>query len=954
MRLKTLLRVSLSVAALLVIITLATPFLVKSELKKQLLQLGAEEAGIESLYLNIWTGYLHLQGLQASASGEPSLALGELEANVRYLDLWKQRFHLNALSIKGLTLPVSVGDQLKIGPLLIPSNSEETSSEAESKPWDWGLTLIELADLKIAARYQQQLYQLDVDQGRLQLLQHWLPDQNSQLLLKGSLNKSPFDIDSRGTPLAASAAGALSLKVDKLDLAPLLKPWAPELAGILSADLTLDLNSNGTRFSIQQKGTLKLQQLAYQQDQLALKADSIRWSGALANRLEAGKLTQVDTDGSLALQGLSVKQDQLTLQQKALDWQGSQQISFSEQFPSLIKSTGKLGLTGLNFSQEQLKLAGDIHWQGNNQLSFSDQTPSQLINEGQLQLAGLNLQQPGLALQNTELKWDGKISTDTKTQISAAGTLEDQNLSLQLKGLDIKAAASQWQGSSDFDLDQATLTSLSGDAELSDIAINGQHDSLLSLEKVSAKQLSAGSAANQVKIGQLILSNLLLNNKTPLLTLAEANLQQLETGPVQTRIDSLQLGQLDTELLLNKEGQPAAWSQWVAQISGTNSSTPAATEPSTESADDSASYSFALKQLSLAQPSKIRFRDESVNARDIEINISQLSLNDIDSQSQAPGDFAIAAKINRFGELTVDGNYAWMNPDPNGQWQGSLKNLELPPFSPYMQRYSGYQLRSGQFALTTGGTIKAGQVDSKNKVNIHNLQVKKASSEDTAEFDKQLGMPLETALSIITDDDNNVTLDVPVKGSLADPEFGYQSVINIVMGKIAKEGAISYLTASLQPYGALISLGRMMMDSASKNAINLEPVTFAPGSAELQPKSQDYINKISDLLKEKEALRLNLCGIAVAADRDALIAAQTPPAPEGIEPEATEATPPAVTPVIDEALLQRQLTELAENRSDTVKQRLQEQGQIKAERLFICLPEVDLQTDKAPAVNMGL
>lgn len=1042
MRLKTWFRIVGSLIIFLLVVTLATPFVVKSQVKKELVKLGAEQAEIESLYLNIWTGYVRIEGLNASGGDYPPLSLDKVETDILYLDLWKKRFHIADLSITGLNLHANIADQLHIGPLLIPTgSSDNTEEESTSEPWNWGITRLSLNDINLSSHFQDEDNELQISEGELQLLQNWQPSQSSHLLLRGALNNSAFDIDSRGTPLAADAGGDFKIKLDQLQLGQLLAPWVPDLEVTVQADIDVSISRNASDFQINQQGSLSLTDFSFKQEGLDVGTQSLNWTGKTETHLQGTQLQQISTDGAVAVAGIKLIQEQLSLQQGKVAWVGQNQLTFAEQLPSTINSTGKLtlqqtnlqqaelavatsdiswegnnqltfdgavpskivsdgkfGIAALALKQSGLDLATDsINWQGKNQLAFTDSIPSSIVTDGQLNIAALALKQdnldlatksinwqgtneltmadttvqslvntgvlslselalaqPELKLNNQKLSWDGRVSTDTRTQVVAEGKVNNQQLRLDLQGLEIASATTGWQGATEFNLTDAQLKSLAGNASIGGISLkDAKQTTLATVAEIVASNLAATKGTNQVAMDSLKITDIQLENQTPLLSLSDLQISKLITGPDETHMDSLKLGKLDTQLLLNTNGEPAAWNTWVAKISGGETGTkPAANNASsataaanTKNASASPPYPFSLQLLELNQPAELKFLDESVDAQEISITLNKLHLTKIDTRSREPGDLAVAAKINRFGELNLDGNYAWMDPHPNGQWQGKLANLELPPFSPYMQRYSGYMLQSGQLNLDTGGTLKDGVVDSNNKLQMHNLRVRKASEEETREFDDQLGMPLQMALSMITDDDDNLELDIPVKGSLDDPQFGYQSVINIVMGKIVAEGAMGYLTASLQPYGAMISIGKFMMNNAAKGNIRLEPIVFAPGKQKLDDTASDYLEKITTMLKDKQSLRLNICGIAVDQDRQALVAQKLRVPVERLTPEQVEEADPKE--------IRRKLNELAERRSENVKQKLLE-GEIAPERLFSCLPEVNFEDDQPPRVRMGL
>ena len=113
------------------------------------------------------------------------------------------------------------------------------------------------------------------------------------------------------------------------------------------------------------------------------------------------------------------------------------------------------------------------------------------------------------------------------------------------------------------------------------------------------------------------------------------------------------------------------------------------------------------------------------------------------------------------------------------------------------------------------------------------------------------------AIAILEDSDGNIDLDLPVSGSLDDPQFSYgkivwKAVVN-VLGKIA--------TAPFRALGNLLGI------SSEK----LEAVAFDPGSAELAPPEQEKLKKLAEAMAKRPSLVLTIPpGYDPVADKKAL------------------------------------------------------------------------------------
>ena len=316
----------------------------------------------------------------------------------------------------------------------------------------------------------------------------------------------------------------------------------------------------------------------------------------------------------------------------------------------------------------------------------------------------------------------------------------------------------------------------------------------------------------------------------------------------------------------------------------------------------------------------------------------------MDTGSKGKTAFTLKAK-NKLSSIDAKGAIELFSGNFGGNWDAKIKGLELPQVSPYSLEYTGYYLQSGQLSLTTKGTIKGRKLKGDTDIRLNKLNVEARNSQRSGEFDQKVSMPLGTALMILQDNDDNIDLQIPIDGSLDDPQFGYQTVINKLAGKGLKSAAMGYLTKALQPFGTLISIGKMVMDAQEKGSfITLQPVYFKAADASLNKDATAYLAKLTHMMKERKAMRMNICGLAVADDQAA------------IWQQVVAANAKRKKPLPEEQLqaeVEPKLQHLAQARSDGVKAFLAKEG-VDIERLFSCYPKVELEPAQKPQVRLGL
>ncbi len=113
----------------------------------------------------------------------------------------------------------------------------------------------------------------------------------------------------------------------------------------------------------------------------------------------------------------------------------------------------------------------------------------------------------------------------------------------------------------------------------------------------------------------------------------------------------------------------------------------------------------------------------------------------------------------------------------------SVKNLALKNFSNYSLHYTGYPISAGTMAFASENRIENFNLDSKNTIDIYNIDV----ADKDPNVEPEFTVPMKVGLYILKDKNDKIQFDVPVKGNLNDPEFSVVKIIwKTVMNLIVK------------------------------------------------------------------------------------------------------------------------------------------------------------------------
>jgi len=220
-----------------------------------------------------------------------------------------------------------------------------------------------------------------------------------------------------------------------------------------------------------------------------------------------------------------------------------------------------------------------------------------------------------------------------------------------------------------------------------------------------------------------------------------------------------------------------------AQESDATAQTSEAT-PAEPAAEKSATPAKKLK----ANITKLLVQNTQATANDLTITkpfnytVSGITVSGSNINLETPFSANVSATFPGGGSLSVKykGSLAEM-----GTMDAyiSVKNLALKNFSNYSLHYTGYPISAGTMAFASENKINNFNLDSKNTIDIYNIDV----ADKDPSVDPEFTVPMKVGLYIMKDKNDKIQFDVPVKGNLKDPEFSVIKIIwKTVMNLIVK------------------------------------------------------------------------------------------------------------------------------------------------------------------------
>ncbi len=188
--------------------------------------------------------------------------------------------------------------------------------------------------------------------------------------------------------------------------------------------------------------------------------------------------------------------------------------------------------------------------------------------------------------------------------------------------------------------------------------------------------------------------------------------------------------------------------------------------------------------------------------------------------------------------------------------QGKVRDLELPPLSPYSAKYAGYGIERGKLSVNVAYQIDpSGQLSASNQIVLNQL-----SFGDRVAGSEAPNLPVKLAVALLADRQGVIDINLPVSGSINDPQFRLGPIIwRLVLNLIGK--------AITAPFS--------LIASALGGGDELSRVDFAPGGSVLDEAGRKRLDTVAKALADRPALQLTVIGQAdLAVERSAYQRAQ--------------------------------------------------------------------------------
>lgn len=226
-------------------------------------------------------------------------------------------------------------------------------------------------------------------------------------------------------------------------------------------------------------------------------------------------------------------------------------------------------------------------------------------------------------------------------------------------------------------------------------------------------------------------------------------------------------------------------------------------------------------------------------------------ISGLDAIKENKADVLLEGKVGGNVPLNIKGNINPLIQPPFVNIDIHLTSVDLSPFTPYVEKYLGYELTKGQLAMDLTYLVEDNKLRGQNNAVLTQLTLGDAVSSPSA-----TQLPIKLAIALLKDRNGNIDIDLPVKGDLNDPEFSIGGIVVKMLGNLI----LDIVTSPFKMLGAMFGEGE-----------ELSHIDFEPGRGELSADNKAKLDNLAKALYERPGLDLEIQGqVAVERDTDGL------------------------------------------------------------------------------------
>ncbi|MCS6766272.1 MAG: DUF748 domain-containing protein [Candidatus Protistobacter heckmanni] len=246
-----------------------------------------------------------------------------------------------------------------------------------------------------------------------------------------------------------------------------------------------------------------------------------------------------------------------------------------------------------------------------------------------------------------------------------------------------------------------------------------------------------------------------------------------------------------------------------------------------------------IRKLTL-QGGRVRYTDNFIQPN-YNATLAELggSVSGLSSDVNSTADVDLRGQVNS-APLTIAGKINPLQGNLFFDIKASVKGMELAPLSPYSGKYVGYGIERGKLSFDVAYQLRDRKLDAQNRLILDQLvfgeRVENASGTH---------LPVQLAVALLRDRNGVIDVELPIGGSLDDPQFSVGDIVLKVFVNIITKA----VTAPFSLLGSLFGGGA-----------ELSWMEFPAGRASVASAGETKLKALTKAMAERPAIKLEITG----------------------------------------------------------------------------------------------
>lgn len=371
---------------------------------------------------------------------------------------------------------------------------------------------------------------------------------------------------------------------------------------------------------------------------------------------------------------------------------------------------------------------------------------------------------------------------------------------------------------------------------LNDTVVQGLFSSKGDLNVQERQGKLLATYKGNLTLGQFVAADLVNHNEDLKWKSLYLGAMDFQLEPLKINVGEVALTDFYARLILNPEGRL----NLLDKIRQPTSPTQAANTPDASHAAQTPPVQIAKVTL---QNGHVHFSDHYVRPN-YTANITRLggSVTNLSSSAETTADLDLRGSYAGNAPVHIS---AKLNPLADKKFldlKAEVSSIDLVGLSPYAGKYAGYKIDKGKLSLDATYKLQDRKLSADNRLFIDQLNFgEKVVSPDATQ------LPVHLAIALLKNNRGEIDINLPISGSLDDPQFSMGGLIFKVIGNLL-------VKAVAAPFSLL---GALFGDSEE-----LSHIGFSPGRPDLDEAALKTLQTLAKAMREREGLKLEIIGSA--------------------------------------------------------------------------------------------